>query len=89
MAGKERGNMRCFEAMGAGCLMVSDEGVYPPGFEAGRNFLSYRDPDEAVRILESALANWAESAGIARAGHAMIASEYSKERQWKAFQSLV
>lgn len=89
MAGSERGNMRCFEAMGAGCLMVSDEGLYPPGFEAGRNFLSYRDPDEAVEVLARALDGWAESARIAKAGHAMIASDYSKERQWEAFRSLV
>lgn len=89
MAASERGNMRCFEALGAGCLMVSDQGVYPPGFEAGRNFLAYRDVNEAVEMIAGALADWPGSAEIAKAGHAMIAAEYSKERQWKAFQALV
>lgn len=88
MAARERGNMRCFEAMGAGCLMVSDEGLYPPGFEPGRNFLTYRTADEAAETVAGALAGWAESAAIAKAGHAMIAADYSKERQWQAFQAL-
>jgi hypothetical protein len=31
MAGADRGNMRCFEAMGCGALLLSDEGNYPEG----------------------------------------------------------
>lgn len=31
MAGRDRGNMRCFEAMGCGALLVSDAGNYPEG----------------------------------------------------------
>lgn len=89
MAGKERGNMRCFEAMGAGCLMVSDDGIYPPGFEAGRNFLAYRTIDEAAGMIEGALRGWNGSGALASAGHDMIASQYSKARQWEAFQALV
>src|SRR6202035_4082382 len=29
MAGTDRGNMRCFEAMGCGALLISDAGSYP------------------------------------------------------------
>jgi len=89
MAGSERGNMRCFEALGAGCLLVSDSGSYPNGFEAGRNFLDYSEPGEAVAVLRRALESWQTSAQLAKAGHAMIVREYSKERQWKAFQDLI
>jgi hypothetical protein len=31
IAGADRGNMRCFEAIGCGALLVSDEGNYPEG----------------------------------------------------------
>jgi len=89
MAGPERGNMRCFEALGAGCLLVSDSGVYPKGFEAGRNFLDYDDPGEAVDTLRRALESWESSSRLAEAGQAMIARDYSKGRQWKAFQNLI
>ena len=35
MAGTDRGNMRCFEAMGCGALLVSDAGGYPDGMQPG------------------------------------------------------
>jgi glycosyl transferase family 1 len=89
MAGHERGNIRCFEALGAGCLMVSDEGIYPTGFEAGRNFLSYRSREQAVDMIVGALEDYDAAALLAAAGHAMVATQYSKERQWEAFQQLV
>ena len=88
MAGPERGNMRCFEALGAGCLMISDEGIYPPGFEHGTNFLSYRHADDAVATIERALEDWPSAAPIAARGHDMVAARYSKARQWRAFQAL-
>ena len=37
MAGRDRGNMRCFEAMGCGALLVSDAGNYPRRNESGRD----------------------------------------------------
>jgi hypothetical protein len=37
MAGADRGNMRCFEALGAGSLLLSDEGSDPDGMEGRRN----------------------------------------------------
>lgn len=89
MAGRERGNMRCFEALGAGCLMVSDEGIYPAGFEAGRNFLCYRSREQAIDMIVAALEDSDAAARLSAAGHAMVATQYSKERQWEAFQQLV
>lgn len=89
IAGPERGNIRCFEALGAGCLMVSDEGLYPPRFEAGRNFIAYRDPAGAAKAIVAALENWDDAAAVAALGHRMIAGDYSKTRQWEAFQKLL
>jgi glycosyl transferase family 1 len=89
MAGPERGNVRCFEALGAGCLMVSDEGIYPAGFEPGQTFLSYQNAADASAALRDALEGWGDSARIAAQGHRMVAARYSKERQWESFEALV
>ncbi|HJP58673.1 MAG TPA: glycosyltransferase [Gemmatimonadaceae bacterium] len=89
MAGKDRGNMRCFEALGCGALMVSDEGNYPPGFVAGQTMLTYSDPSSAADVIRDTLLAWPAANSIANAGREMVRTQYSKDSQWKAFQRLV
>lgn len=89
MAGDERGNMRCFEALGAGALLVSDEGVYPAGMEPGKTLQTYSDGDHAGLLIEGALANWKGEANVAVAGSKMVRDLYSKRRQWERFLALV
>ena len=88
MAGDERGNMRCWEAMGCGAAMLSDEGIYPEGMVPKAHFLTYGSVDEASKEIEDALADgsWKE---IAKHGHKMISTHYSKELQWEAFKNIV
>lgn len=89
MAGEDRGNMRCFEAMGCGALMISDDGRYPEGMADGVTMLTYSTPDEAVRVIREALAAPARRAALSRAGHQAMALGYSKAQQWQAFTRLV
>jgi hypothetical protein len=89
MAGEERGNMRCFEALGAGALLVSDNGTYPTGMHPGRTLQTYSDGDHASALIETALTNWESSSGIALAGSRMVRDMYSKRRQWERFLELV
>lgn len=89
IGGDDRGNMRCWEALGARALMVSDVGNYPEGFIDGETMRTYRTPEEAVAVIEEALANPAERRRIADAGYAMVTTRYSKSRQWQDFQKLV
>jgi hypothetical protein len=89
MAGQDRGNMRCFEAMGCGGLLLSDEGNYPKGMVEGTNLLTYSSPDEAVKLIRKLLKNDDQRTKIARAGHEMIVNEYSKASQWERFVSLI
>lgn len=89
MAGDERGNMRVWEALGCGAAMVSDEGRYPEGIAAGRDFLSYATPEEAVAQVRALHTDPAQCAALAHAGHATIASRYSKARQWQRFLEIV
>jgi hypothetical protein len=89
MAGEDRGNMRCFEAMGCGCVMLSDEGRYPPGMIPGSHFATYTGPQAAVEAIRSLLASGGHQSELARAGTAMIGQAYSKARQWDRFTALV
>ncbi|MBC7483363.1 MAG: glycosyltransferase family 1 protein [Rhizobacter sp.] len=89
MAGIDRGNMRCFEAMGCGAMLLSDEGRYPDGMVAGQTLQTYRGAADAVAKIASALASPATSAGIAEAGNAMVRGRYSKQDQWDKFQALL
>ena len=89
MAGADRGNMRCFEALGGGSLLLSDEGNYPEGMRDGQTIATYNSPEHAVRQIRALLEASEYRLGIARAGHEMISTVYSKEAQWERFEALV
>lgn len=89
MAGQDRGNMRCFEAMGCGALMVSDEGRYPQGMADGATMRTYADDAQAPAVITRALENLPELQRQAASGHALVQSSYSKQTQWQRFQDLV
>ncbi|QIM53982.1 glycosyltransferase [Hydrogenophaga crocea] len=88
MAGNDRGNMRCFEALGCGALMLSDAGNYPKGMCDGESMVTYSSPAEAVRHIRALLGDPLRLKRIADSGHHMVATAYSKAEQWKAFVQL-
>jgi Glycosyl transferases group 1 len=89
MAGRDRGNMRCFEALGGGALLLSDEGNYPEGMTDGETIATYHSAEHAVQQIERYLGDGAERLRIAGAGHAMISTRYAKTIQWERFEALV
>lgn len=88
MAGEDRGNMRCFEAMGCRALLFSDAGNYPPGMTAGINFVCYSSVEVAVHTIERTLAASADRVTISQQGYEMIRTRYSKDGQWRRFLEL-
>ena len=60
MAGMDRGNMRCFEAMGCGALLVSDAGKYPEGMDQGETISTYEGGADCLVEIDSCLSNWSE-----------------------------
>ncbi len=88
MAGPDRGNMRCFEAMGCGALMLSDAGNYPQGMTAGVNMLTYNNIADAVSKIKNALQTPYEIQSVSSRGFEMISTRYSKLNQWNDFQAL-
>lgn len=89
MAGDDRGNMRCFEAMGCGALLVTDVGRYPEGMVDGLTMRTYANPEEVAGLVRELLEAPSAIARIARAGHQMMSVRYSKARQWSEFCRLV
>ena len=89
MAGGDRGNMRCFEALGSGSLLLSDDGNYPEGMRDGETIVNYNSPEDAVRQIRRLLAAPEDRINIAQAGHEMVSTFYSKEVQWQRFEALV
>jgi hypothetical protein len=89
ISGEDRGNMRCFEALGAGSLLLSDQGNYPDGMSDGQTIMTYRSPEHAVQQVKTLLDAADERVAVARAGHEMVSTRYSKEAQWKRFEALV
>ena len=89
MAGEDRGNMRCFEAMGCGALLVSDAGRYPEGMEAGETMSVYQNGRECLGQIERCLSDWIAAKQKADSGRSKIRDLYSKERQWALFEKLL
>ncbi len=89
MAGADRGNMRCWEALGAGALMVSDDGNYPIGMTDAKSISVYSTPEGAAKTVQRLLDDADTRITIARAGHAMVRELYSKARQWSRFVEIV
>ncbi|MCK1416309.1 glycosyltransferase family 1 protein [Bradyrhizobium sp. CW4] len=89
MAGNDRGNMRCFEAMGCGSLLVSDAGSYPQGMQDGVTMRTYDTPERAFEVISGSLQDWPQSAGIAAFGRRRVQEIYSKAWQWAQFNDLV
>ncbi|MDT8760058.1 glycosyltransferase [Sphingomonas psychrotolerans] len=88
MAGPDRGNIRCWEALGCRALMLSDRGIYPRGFESGNTIQTYDSVDDLTEKVAWLLTDTASRERIADAGYAMIHSQYSKAQQWHDFQQL-
>ncbi|HJP68859.1 MAG TPA: glycosyltransferase [Sphingomicrobium sp.] len=89
MAGRDRGNMRCFEAMGCGALLTSDAGNYPEGMKEGVTMETYSSPQQAAEVASRCLADWLRYASTAAQGRTELAMRYSKSRQWRDFLAIV
>ena len=83
----DRGNIRCFEALTAGSLLISDNGKYPPGFEDGENYLAYANIDDLFQLIKKIITEPEAYEHIADSGRSMVTDTYSKKRQYQNFLS--
>jgi hypothetical protein len=89
VSGDDRGNMRCFEAMGCSSLLLGDTGVYPDGMREDETLLTYSSPAEARALAERVVNEWSRYAKTAVQANQMVRTVYSKQNQWSAFCRLV
>jgi hypothetical protein len=89
MAGRDRGNMRCFEAMGCGALLLSDAGNYPEGMVPDETIMTYDTSESCLDQIQRGLADDTVARKIADKGRCRIGDLYRKERQWARFEELV
>lgn len=89
MAGRDRGNMRCFEAMGCGALLLSDAGNYPDGMVENETMVAYDSAEHCLDQIGEALTDWGKAKKIADSGRGRIRDLYSKERQWVLFKAIL
>lgn len=89
MAGNDRGNMRCFEAMGCGALLLSDQGNYPAGMTDRETILTYTDANEAIAIAKNTLTKPSNIIETSQKAHFLMKNHYNKNHQWNAFVELL
>jgi len=89
VSGEDRGNMRCFEAMGCSALLLGDAGVYPDGMRDGETLLAYSSPAQARELAERVVDDWSRHARTAEQANHMVRTVYNKENQWSEFCRLV
>jgi spore maturation protein CgeB len=89
IAGNDRGNMRCFEAMGCGALLLSDDGIYPEGMKDGDTMFTYKSPDQAAELALRILAKKIDGSIVAARGRKMVGDRYNKTLQWERFVEII
>jgi len=89
IANSEIGNMRCWESLGCGALMLSPYGIYPPDFIPNEHFLPYSNDDQLSSHISMLLSEPEMLNTIAHQGSKMIHTRWSKSRQWHDFLDLV
>jgi len=87
--GGYKSNMRLFEAIGLGAFLITEEGIYPDGFEPGVDFYTYSNPDNLIDQIKRVLEDWPSHAAMASRTRQKIANLYSKHRQWHEFQQFI
>jgi hypothetical protein len=85
LAEADRGNMRCFEAMGCGATMLSDAGRYPANFRPNEDFLTFSSIDEAVHKIKLLINDSVMAESISLRGKSFVDMHYSKVNQWSDF----
>ena len=89
MSQNERGNMRCFEAMSLGSLLLTDKGLYPEGFEDGHNYISYEDAQDCQSKAKTLLFEDAHRQTITKNAYDVQRRLYNKSAQYQHFLNIL
>jgi hypothetical protein len=83
-----KSNMRLFESLGCGSLLISERGNYPDGFVEGVHYFPYdiHRPKRTLQLLTQLVTDYPRLFEERKEAIAMIQQRYSKQQQWIQFQ---
>jgi hypothetical protein len=85
----DRGNLRSFEALNCGALLLTDDGNYPDGFVHNETMLIYKNLNDLSRILNSIFCDLDAYEHLRQNGNKMMARMYGSEDNFKKFMNLI
>ena len=78
-------NMRTFEVMSGGALLISEDGIYPKGLIPEEDFLTFQDTNEMFEKIEFVLSLPDQGRSLAEKATQKLRTQFSKSRQWNTF----
>lgn len=84
-----KSNMRLFEAIGCGSILLSENGPYPDGFVEGENYIGYDTVDQLIKRLPELQANYPHLRKEMEPHMDRVRKQYSKHNQWLRFCEVV
>ena len=87
--GLHKDNMRIYEAISWGALLISKDGIYPEGLIPGEDFPSFQDTQELFSKRDYALSLPDQGRSIAERTSEKLSRLFSKSQQWSKFQKVV
>jgi hypothetical protein len=87
--GLYKDNMRIYEAIGCGALMISEDGIYPNGLKPGEDFLTFHNTKELLEKIDYALNLPDQGRSMAEKAHKKLKKVFSKSAQWTKFEQIV
>ena len=87
--GLYRDNMRNYEAISGGALLISEDGIYPEGLVPEEDFLTFKDTEELFTQIDNALTLPDQGSSMASKAKEKLKTRYSKSVQWRRFQEVI
>ena len=84
-----KSNMRLFESLNCGSLLISEEGNYPDGFEPNKNFIPYKNSRDLFSNIPKFIDNYLSLKESMYPYIKEVKSMYSKQNQWEQFKKIV
>lgn len=86
-----KSNMRLFESLGCGSLLISEKGNYLEGFIEHKHYIPYAagDSKQLIKTFEKTVSNYEKYKIDMMPEIAKIKNKYSKENQWQLFENLI
>lgn len=80
-----KSNMRVFEAIGNGALLLTEQGQYPEHLTPDEDFLTYSSSIDLLELIDSVLMDWERWSAFAKSAENRMKFNFNKEKQWVTF----